>query len=285
MIKKESFLLKLSLLGITLVLVPAQAIAAHKFYPGYNVECYVDDEGQDRFWFCGNQSPWCHGNKASKKDTKTFLMHGKSFNWTKHGGQGNYWCCNGSVSEIGAFVQAEAWIDESKTIVHTENVPGGTCKWREKFNVCGIKDAVASEIPCTIADPANGCADGYVVRNGKCVQECKEGYVFASETSNNCIECKTTTQQAIVHGACKKCELNEILDKKTLECMTIQEVATRKLQISALAHEECWLCVNPSALDKCLRWVTETGQKISENPELSAKCSLNSKEDKPSESK
>ena len=82
------------------------------------------------------------------------------------------------------------------------------------------------------------------------------GFLYPHVDTNKCVDCETTERQAIVQGECKKCELNQILDKKTLQCVDILVIERTKIQISAVAHEACWLCVSPSAMEKCLKYVS-----------------------------
>lgn len=267
----KTILKRASFIGFILAIVPmvSQALS---FKVGYNSECYVKDDGaNDEHWFCGSQAPSCHGNRVRSKNMPHWQYHGDHFSY---GGK-TYWCCHGTTSQQGKYVEAPKWILDDKTVTHEENVAGGRCTWKEKWNVCGDKDEGQTEKVCTEPQTVLGCAAGYTEHNGKCVAPCKDDYVFESATSNNCIKCETTERQAIVQGKCKKCELNQILDKKTLQCVDILVIEKTKIQISAVAHEACWLCVSPSAMEKCLKYVTNGG-KIKDDAELVDKCSLDS---------
>lgn len=264
----KTILKRASFIGFILAIVPmvSQAVS---FKVGYNSECYVKDDGaNDVHWFCGSQAPSCHGNRVRSKNMPHWQYHGDHFSY---GGK-TYWCCNGTTSKQGKYIESPTWIARTETF--TEDVAGGKCTWQKKWNVCGDVDTAQTDKVCTEPQTTLGCASGYVARNGKCVPECTGDTVFDAN-SNKCVDCETTERQAIVQGECKKCELNQILDKKTLQCVDILVIERTKIQISAVAHEACWLCVSPSAMEKCLKYVTNGG-KIKDDTELVDKCSLDS---------
>ena len=274
-------LIHISFIGFVLATVP-DAFAVSNFYSGDDLACYVHANGnQDMFWWCGNKDGKRCSNsmlqyrKKNRKDSEQQLYHKGSFTYEGR----TYWCCGGTVDTRGIFVESTTWIDESKTETFTEDVEGGKCTWQRKYNVCGDIDEAQSEKVCTEPEPAAGCGTGYVARPDannvtRCVPRCQDDFVFA-EGTDNCIRCETTERQGIVNGQCRVCQLNEIFDKQTLRCMTVQEVAAKKLQISALAHDTCWLCVSPDALLKCLKHVTNGG-RITDYADLVSKCSLSS---------
>lgn len=266
-------LLKLFVFGALLVLDVSAYAGTYGFVAGTDLMCYVDRRNGDieEFWYCGNQGKGCSGVQHWREDKAHWLNHGDKFTYTRNGGEGTYYCCGGTTSKYGAFVHADKWIHHEQKV--DKKVTGGTCTYYLRYNVCdpSTPDPSLSDPECTLA--TGSCDTGYVSHGGRCVEMCKEGYVFESETSNTCIKCETTERQDIVKGACKKCETNEVLDKKTLECMTIEQIEQRRLAVTRTAQDQCWLCDTPETLDKCLRYIT-AGHALSDNEELSKKCAL-----------
>lgn len=240
---------------------------AGNFYSNSNVECYVDTEGNDWFWFCGKQSQSCRGNSVAKWNEVTWLYHGQKFNWTKRGGKGNYWCCGGTSSGSGRFYQGENWITKSETI--TETLPTGKCTWVRKTNICGQVDNPGDK--CTEA--TGECTTGFVSHNGKCVAACPEGQAFASSTSSACVACEPSITQGVKKNVCVKCESNQFFDNNTLSCVA----RSSKLQVSSNAFNACWMCVTPGAMYNCLKTISNNGS-LDSNAELAAACSVTSKD-------
>lgn len=250
-----------------------------RFYTNSAKECYVDDIGNDWFWFCGSQSQSCRGNPVTKSNRVHWIYHGGSFSYDGHG---PYWCCDGTADGSGHFEESDTWIIKSETVV--EQVGNGTCKWTRKTNICNQIDNPNDQ--CT--EP-NSCDEGYVFHNKKCVLPCQEGYAFESNASSNCIPCESNIHQGIVKGVCVRCEPNQIFDTnattKTLNRTVGSGVLTHtislqttnycvaksaKVQVSILAHEACWLCSNPADLRKCLTSVANGGSVPADNT-----CALN----------
>lgn len=265
----KSNFIRASFVGFILVIVPMLAGAA-KLKVGDNASCYVKkDGGHDQFWYCGKtDTTKCSTRKLNRQDTVKYLYHGDKFSYDGE----TYWCCGGTTETSGKFTQAEEWIVRTEQV--KEIVPGGTCTWFKKYNVCSDEaDEVSSDKPCTEA--TENCATGYKSFNGKCVAACQDGYAYDEDTYQ-CVACEVTETQGIRNGTCIKCQLNEVFDTKTLNCKSIQELAQSMTPISAIAHDTCWLCVTPSALSDCLKYVS-MGNKLNNNPDLANKCSINSK--------
>ncbi len=243
------------------------AYGADGFYANSKSECYVDDEGNDWFWFCGAQTQSCNGNKVASRNKITWVYHGDYFNWTKRGGKGNYWCCNGTTSSSGRFVQGTDWIVREES--RTETLPEGKCTWIAKINICG--DVDNTDDKCTEA--TGECTQGLVSHNGKCVVACGDGQAFASDTSSSCISCDSTATQGISKGVCIKCEANQFFDLETLSCVA----RSSKLQVSANAFNKCWMCSTPGATYECLKTLS-TNRTLDSNSQLQKACSVNSKE-------
>ena len=270
----KTILKRASFIGFILAIAPAVS-QADSFKVGYNSECYVKNDGRyDEHWFCGNQAQSCHGNRVNGKDMPHWQYHGDSFTYNSK----TYWCCDGTSTKQGQYIERKDWI--IREVPHIETFPGGTCTWYERYNVCDEVDEAASDKPCT--QPTGHCASGYVSRNGKCVAQCASGQVFDGD-SDNCVPCETNERQAIYQGQCKTCEINEILNKKTMNCEKITDIEESMLLISAMAHETCWLCISPAALEACLKYVTTHGV-IEQGAEWANQCALNStSESKPGE--
>ncbi len=237
---------------------------AGNFYSNSNVECYVDTEGNDWFWFCGKQSQSCGGNSVAKKNQVTWLYHGQKFNWTKRGGKGNYWCCGGTGSGSGRFYQGEKWLTKSETV--TETLPNGKCTWIRNTNICGQIDNPDDK--CTEA--TGECTTGFISHNGKCVAACADGQAFASATSSACVDCTPSSTQGIRKNVCIKCEANQFFDKTTLSCIA----RSSKLQVSVQAFNDCWMCVTPGAMYNCMKTISNSGT-LSDN--LQQVCSVDGK--------
>lgn len=277
------------------------------FYAGPNASCYCDTQGNDWYWFCGKHNEtnckYSSGgnNYASGGNKVTWLYHGSSFNWTKRGGQGNYWCCNGTADKAGKFYQGENWLKTTRTATETiRDTAGkaiGQCTWVQKINICGEVDNPQDK--CTEADPMLGCAegytsngskcvcngegyvsvggrcecaDGYVTHNKRCVKSCEEGYAFESTTSSKCVKVEDNSSMGVVGGVKVTCKSTEFFDNDTSSCKPKAE----RLQITTMAHEECWMCTNPTALAACMKLVSNGG-RLSDNAALKAQCSLSSK--------
>ena len=255
-------LIKSLSVGFILSLVPMLVQA--KFFEGYDVECYLDTDGNNEYWFCGAQKQSCHGHKKEKKNKATWNYHGDSFTHNSR----TFWCCGGTGSSTGRYYEGKDWIAKREPI--TISVEGGKCTWERQTNICG--EVINPNGQCT--EPTGECTQGYVSRGGKCIKACQSGYAFDSEKSYNCVPCETTKTRGIVGDLCVTCSLNQLFDKDTLSCIPSSSI----LKISALAHDTCWLCDSPSTLSKCLKLVSNGGD-LNRDSELKRACSLQGSND------
>lgn len=262
MLKKRAFIGGF-LVGLMVV---GNAGAGGSFKGGGGGACYVDDDGNDWFWYCGSQTKNCAGTKPCCSNKEFWLYHGDHFNWEKRGGQGNYWCCHGTGSGAGTFKQGANWI--VKTDIIKETLPEGTCSWKQKTNICGDVDNPNDK--CTEA--TEDCVQGYVSHNGKCVKACEDGYAFESKTSNTCVKCEVSRSQGIVKDVCIKCGGTQFFSATKEKCVDFSEM----VQISSLAHSECWLCPTPGSLYHCMVEVTNNG-RLDPNTQIGKACSLEGK--------
>ncbi len=244
---------------------------AGSFYAGYDVECYVDTAGNDWYWFCGKQSESCHDNGAARRNVRNWLVHGQKFNWTKRGGQGDYWCCNGSLGDSGTqgrFYQGSSWITKTETVTEfIKDSSGneiGKCTWRKKTNICGQVDNPNDK--CKEAVP---CTAGTVWHAKQCAKMCEEGYAYDSAESVNCVKCDTTIRQGIANNTCLRCDSDSFFDKGTSSCVS----RSSKTQVSDKAHRDCWLCDTSDSLLACFKLVS-SGQDLSTNNDVADACSL-----------
>lgn len=260
--------MKYLLVGLSGVFCFAGALyASTDFYTNSQHECYVDTPGNDWYWFCGNQSKSCGGNAACCNNQINWLYHGEYFEWTKHGGEGKYWCCNGTGEHSGQFVHGSSWITKTETV--TETLPEGKCTWIRKTNICGQIDNPNDK--CTEA--TGQCSQGFVSHNGKCVKSCEEGQAFESATSNSCVSCEPSPTQGVKQGICIKCAANQFYNINQQKCVD----RSTMVQVSNGAHDDCWMCSTPGALYNCMKTVSNGGS-LSQNAKLQAACSVNAKE-------
>lgn len=240
--------------------IPVQA----SFYSNSANECFVDDDGNDWFWFCGAQSLSCRGTSVWKNNKVTWVYNGQSF---KYGSNARQWCCGGTGSKSGRFYAGDNWITKTESV--TETLAAGTCTWMRKTNICGQIDN--PEDKCTEA--TGNCTSGYVSHGGKCVPACADGQAFASSTSSACVACEPSVTQGVRKNVCIKCESNQFFDNNTLSCVA----RSSKLQVSSNAFNDCWMCVTPGAMYNCLKTISNNGS-LGSNADLAAACSVNSKD-------
>lgn len=231
-----------------------------RLYTNSNRECFCEDSGNDTFWFCGLQSLSCKGTSVWKKNKVYWHYHGDDFT-----GNGiKYYCCNGTTSGAGQYVQGNNWITKTETV--TEVLPNGKCTWTRKTNICGQVDNPGDK--CTEA--TGECTTGFVSHNGKCVAACPEGQAFASNTSSACVACEPSVTQGIKKNVCIKCESNQFFDNNTLSCVS----RSSKLQVTSNAFNDCWMCATPGSMYNCMKLLSNGGS-LNTNPKLQIACSVN----------
>lgn len=220
---------------MSVIMCPAHDAMAD-FYAGYNDECWVDDAGNDEYWFCGQQKASCRGNGAAKRNTKHWLYHGHTFT---HWGR-KYYCCNGSGSREGKFVRSDNWI---KTEIVTVQLNDGTCKYERKLNACGN---VISDVPCTVPD---SCTGTRFLRNNECTESCEPDYGFASATSNKCVACPADAAQGIdANGVCIRCNGAQLWDNTAARCIGKSEMHGYSSDIL----RRCFMCPNDDLFRQCV---------------------------------
>ncbi len=227
------------LFSLFAVLFSVPAFAADDVREGTNSSCILEITGWDEYFFCGNQAFSCAGRSNQNRDA-TWSVHGEKIEVHDT----TYWCCNGSVTDTGRYVQASNWIKESKIV--TIPVGGGTCNYTKKINVCGEEESV----PCTSPDK---CAEGMVKRNGECVIPCDAAdgnSAYESVASNNCVECVTTKNQGVnKSGICIKCNTTtqfwDVTKKECIEKNTLGQVSDEVLG-------KCWRCNTNNSFKSCV---------------------------------
>ncbi len=207
-----------------------------KFYSNGAKECYIDTSGINTFWFCGNQSTSCAGKGMRKYMKRHWYYHGESF--YKDGT--TYWCCNGTQSNSGRFVEGAAW---EKSEIVTKQLENGTCNYEKKTNVCG---EVSGD--CTVPDQ---CNKGSIMRNNECVVLCSGAYAFENDVSNECIPCETTQYQGISSsGVCTRCDPGtQFFDKTSKKCIEKNSLET----YSKTVMKKCFACPNTDVFKTCIK--------------------------------
>lgn len=211
--------------------------AEAKFYEGYRNECWVDTKGNDEYWFCGAQTQSCRGNKAWKKNTKHPLYHHESFTHNNR----TFWCCNGTLSDEGKFVENPTW--EVRTTV-VKQLTSGKCTYEVVKDVCGN---TISDVECTVPDT---CPTGTIKRNNACIEPCSNVQAFESATSNKCVACETTKYQGIsANNICVKCDSGtQFWDSKNKRCAA-KETYTK---YSASLMQKCFACPDDNYFKSCV---------------------------------
>ena len=226
--------------------------------------CCENDTGglhADEFWYCGPvTNKWCKNAKLNNSDRRSWYQNGGKFTFSNS----TYWCC-ANQGEVGKWYSGSNWITKTETVTKTFTNPVGTCTWVKKTNICGKVDNPNDE--CMEPTP---CELGLVRRQttGKCAQPCTDGYAYSGEIDDTCIPCEATSSQGIVKDVCVKCALNEYFSKTKLACIKYSDMT----QVSASAHEACWLCSTPEVMRDCLTQMSEKGTLDAKTKKA---CSLN----------
>ena len=179
-------------------------------------------------------------------------------------------CCNGDLTtKLGYWVevtdiqaQHPTWGSWRKSDNKTETSGCPTGQFKIYYdNVCGGKEYVQKE--------CSSCPSGTVMRNGKCTQACGDNQGWESETSDKCVDCSASLSQGVnFEGVCKKCTSTQFFNPGTQSCQEFSSM----VQVSAEAHNACWLCGSPGALWKCFLEVSKNGSLTT--PKLKTACSL-----------
>lgn len=230
------------LIAISIILCACNAFAEPKNGFDINNKCYLETDGTDSAWFCGSQEKKCK-QKMRKRHNIYWLYEGESFTY----GTVKAWCCGGTTTQQGHFVEQKDWTT-SETI--TVQLANGTCTYQKKTNACG---EVVSDTPCT--EPTT-CTGNHIKRNGACTEPCgaNDGNIaYESATSNKCVECPTNASQGIdKNNICTKCNsTTEIWDTETKKCISRTEVAKKYHQISHATMKKCWQCPNNEFFKNC----------------------------------
>ena len=217
-------------------------------FQGFGIDnaCYVETHKRNSFWFCGTQEAKCTGRTMGKNHNRQWQYHGESFS---HDGK-TYYCCNGTRTEKGYYVEASEW--ETSETITVQLANGGTCTYVQTTNACG---EISGE-PCTTP---TDCTAPYIKRNGVCIEPCgatDSNMAYENKTSNTCIECKTTESQGIDtidnEKICVKCNsTTEVWDAKTKKCVSRAEMAQKYHQISSATMKRCWQCPNNETFKTC----------------------------------
>ena len=229
---------------------------AGSFFTNSAKECYADTSGINSFWFCGAQSESCSGKKARKYNRKHWYYHGEYF---EHDGI-KYWCCNGSGSGSGTFVESSAW---SYQAIRTKELTNGTCNYIVTINICGQ----VTGTPCTKPDK---CNENTVLRNEECIFVCEGTSAFESYQSNTCVDCPTTNYQGINEDfVCTKCDPElYFFNKKTKKC----EPKENFTQYPKSALKKCFMCPDNVYFEQCVFYVS--GKQIEDAEKIKIECKL-----------
>lgn len=257
------------------IILPYPALSKLRY--GTDMECFLDTKGNNSYWYCGGGQTSCAKNKMNKNDNRTYYSNGQAHSFGDP--KKNYVCCNATESSPGVFKEIKndstmgiTWKNfhdgniayYTKTVV--VNLPGGgKCTYSAKIDGCGRE--ITS--PCT--EPTN-CTDGYVLRNGVCVEPCSDGLDWESLTSNKCVECPTTMYQGSVNteqtSYCLKCDQdNQFFDKQNDKCIDKKDMN----QVGRQTMAKCFMCNNNEDFKECVKCVdTETC-----STDIKTSCSLN----------
>ena len=103
------------LIGFTMFMSES-AFAADTFNPGVNDECWLEETGNDEYWFCGKQGTSCHGVVADGDDVKHWLYRrGLGTDTFTHKDR-SFVCCAGSGDGEGVFVEYTGTTYETESI-------------------------------------------------------------------------------------------------------------------------------------------------------------------------
>jgi hypothetical protein len=280
------------LLASVFIMIACPAWSRLKY--GSSMECFLDTQGNDQYWYCGGGQTSCAGVNMWANDIRTYYSNGqaKTFDGKL------YVCCGVTGSSYGKFVRIQnvdgkTWENTEngatayyKKIVTVDLEGGGKCTYEARYDGCG------NELTKKCSKPTS-CSDGLIFRNGKCVEPCAEGSEFESVTSNNCVACETTMYQgpatmtadqiteALTSAKifeqddvdkekieefaeaqadqpyCLKCNKDtQFYDKETKECINKSDM------IKATAQEmaQCGLCVNNLVMTDCIECFAGIGE-------------------------
>lgn len=235
--------------------------------------CWVNTDGTNSFYYCGNQESGCAGKNERANHSKKTYYH----NDTETISGQSYACCGGDANTMGKWQLSQK--KEEKKRVEFEN---GYCEYTEVTKPCGEVTDNAQE--CTFP---TGCYDGYEIIKGtngdKCVLKCPDNYARESIDSEKCIDCEITDSQGIDNnGVCVSCERGrEFWDSDNKKCVPcdrranvvtgnlctpIKSVGTASKDIMKL----CWQCRNVEHLRNCLKNAADV-DKMSENAKKDCK--------------
>jgi hypothetical protein len=245
------------------------------------MECFLDTKGNDTYWYCGGGQTSCAKVGMHTDDNRTYYSNGQAVNFNNK----NYVCCNATDSSEGVFKEIID-TDETKwkntttgSIAYYEKtvtvkLPNGTCTYQARYDGCG------NEIKTEACTEATDCKDGYIKRNGKCVEPCPDGSDFESVSSNKCIECPTTMYQGstietittednnqVSYSYCKKCDAdNQFFNKTTDQCIEKNSLE----QVSRQAMAKCFMCGNNKNFKECVACV----EKDTCTTDIKTNCAL-----------
>lgn len=250
----------LFLLAIVIATLPTNSHA--KFRAGDNNRCWIDDHKRNEFWYCGSQDTKCAGYKLKSSHHRHWLYHGDNFTNDNR----KFWCCNGTTSAQGIFVEAASFYKEDTVV--TKDLGTGTCNWHKRVDVCD--NVIGTE--CTTPDE---CNSGYILRNKECVEPCQGDTAFESEVSNTCIECKTTNYQGINKDRiCQRCNsATEFWDKRAEKCIK-KDTLTK---MTSQAMKKCYGCTQDLFKQCALIFSKPESERLKDpNKDLLKDCHLNS---------
>lgn len=230
------------IIAISVILCTNVAFAEPKNGFDTNNKCYLETDGTDSAWFCGSQEKRCK-QKMRKRHNIKWLYTGQSFTY----GNVKAWCCDGTTTKQGHFVEAKNWTTSETVTVQLSN---GTCTYQRVTDACGN---IESDEPCT--EPTN-CNGNLIKRNGTCTEPCgaNDGNIgYESVTSNKCVECPTTSTQGIdSNGICTKCNTaTQVWDTSAKKCVSRTEHEKKFHQIPAAVLKQCWMCPNNEVMKTC----------------------------------
>ncbi|MBQ4129894.1 MAG: hypothetical protein IJD69_00760 [Alphaproteobacteria bacterium] len=242
---------KLFLPTVTVIIMLCEPAIA-RFIAGDNNTCFVDTHKRNEFWYCGTHSDTkCGGKKLKNRHDRHWIYHGGKFT---HDGK-NYWCCNGSYTATGHFVQTSSWISNKIITVQLAN---GTCNYTQKINACGDEEST----PCTTPDT---CTNGQILRNGTCVAPCAPAHAFESTTSNTCIACPETKYSGIAkNDTCIQCNPeHQFFDRTSKQCIEKNTLTA----IPAKVLKKCYGCDNNDFFKTCVKIFNSATKEQSTHPE------------------
>ena len=291
--RKQGIKMRKILLASVFIMIACPAWSTLKY--GTSMECFLDDDGNDKYWYCGGGQTSCAGVGMWAKNKRTYYSNGQAHTFDSK----TYVCCGVTGSSYGKFVQIQnidgkSWQNTGdgatayyKKTVTVDLEDGGKCTYEARYDGCG------NELTKKCSKPTN-CSDGLIFRNGKCVEPCAEGSEFESVTSNKCVACETTMYQGPAtmtknpiktalkaakifdqvdvdetkidvfataqadQPYCLKCDKStEFYDKEKKECIK------KANMIKATAQEmaQCGLCVNNLVMTDCIKCFASIGEK------------------------